>query len=83
MIVVSSSTFRNSQSKYMDMAANGVDVVVTRNNRPSVVLAAVQKFDLSPSRDITGNLVKALNEVKDMRQNKILARPAKDFINEL
>lgn len=83
MVVINSSTFRSNQSKYFDMAAKGESVVVTRNNRPSVIVSAVENFQLAPTSAITENIVRALHEVKAIRAAKISTKSAKAFLNEL
>lgn len=83
MVVINSSTFRSNQSKYFDMAANGENVVVTRNNRPSVIVSAVDNFRLAPTSAITETIVRALHEVKAIREAKINNKSARAFLNEL
>ena len=83
MIVINSSTFRSNQSKYLDMASSGKNVVVTRNNRPSVILTAADKFQLTPTASGTETLVTALHEVKEMRSAKLPNKSARAFLNEL
>lgn len=83
MVVINSSTFRTNQSKYFDLAAQGESVVVTRNNRPSVVVCAAVNFDATPKRDLTAGIADALNEVAAMRRGAIKSNSARDLLNEL
>ena len=83
MIVINSSTFRANQSKYLDMASNGNSIVVTRNNRPAVVLSPAKDFQAVPSRDITQNIADGLREVAAIRAGKMEALTFDELFNEL
>lgn len=83
MIIVNSSTFRTEQSRYLDLAAKGESIIVTRNNHPSVVVTCVDNFDLIPSKDITADIVEALREVKDMQNGKLRKISAKTLLDEI
>jgi len=68
---------------YFDMAANGENVIVTRNNKPSVVVSAVQDFNIEPSKDVTAKLVQSLHELKGAINGTVKTQSAKEFLDEL
>lgn len=83
MVIVNSSTFRTNQSKYFDMASCGESILITRNNRPSVVLSSVEHFEMTPSRNLTENIKQSLREVKDCIDGKVKLKSARSLLDEL
>ncbi|MBD5329501.1 MAG: type II toxin-antitoxin system Phd/YefM family antitoxin [Bacteroides sp.] len=83
MVVVNSSTFRTNQSKYLDMASSGEAILITRNNRPSVVLSSVEDFRMIPTRDITESINQSLKEVKESIEGTKELKSARALLDEL
>ena len=72
MIVISTRDFRANQTKYMDMARNGEDVILKSRSSGSFKLTPVRETQPeAQDRDLTEELIAALRQVKDHIDGKI------------
>lgn len=84
MIVISTRDFRANQTKYMDMARNGEDVILKSRSSGSFKLTPVRETQpKAQDRDLTEELIAALRQVKDHIDGKIKLKTAKSLIDEL
>ena len=77
MIVISTRDFRANQTRYLDMARRGEDVILNRLTPVDTEDAVVSK------RDLTEELRLALQQVKDHMEGKIKLKSADTLIDEL
>lgn len=84
MIVISTREFRANQTKFLDMARNGEDVILKSRSSGSFKLAPVENEDtIVNKRDLTEELRLALQQVKDHMDGKIQLKSADTLIDEL
>lgn len=84
MIVISTRDFRANQSKFMDMANNGEDIILKSRKNGSFKLVPLTEEDtVIDKRDIMNELKGALKQVKDHIDGKITLKSAESLINEL
>lgn len=84
MIVISTRDFRGNQTKFLNMARNGEDVIIKSRNAGSFKLTPIETEDTVVSkRDLTEELRLALQQVKDHMEGKIQLKTADEVINEL
>ncbi len=84
MIVISTRDFRANQSKFLDMANNGEDIVLKSRGKGSFKLVPVREDDtIVEKRDILAELKGALEQIKDHRDGKIELQSAENLLNEL
>lgn len=84
MIVISTRDFRANQSKFMDMANNGEDIILKSRKNGSFKLVPLTEEDtVIGKRDIMNELKGALQQVKDHLDGKIKLKSAESLINEL
>lgn len=84
MIVISTREFRANQTKFLDMARNGEDVILKSRSSGSFKLIPVETEDTIVSkRDLTEELRLALQQVKDHMDGKIQLKSADTLIDEL
>lgn len=84
MIVISTRDFRANQSKFMDMANNGEDIILKSRKNGSFKLVPLTEEDaVIGKRDIMNELRGALQQVKDHLEGKIKLKSAESLINEL
>lgn len=84
MIVISTRDFRANQTKFLDMARNGEDVILKSRSSGSFKLTPVDAEDSVVSkRDLTEELRLALQQVKDHMAGKIKLKSAESLIDEL
>ena len=84
MIVVSTRDFRANQTKYMDMANEGEDVVLKSRDCGSFKLVPVTcEETMAPPRDLTWELKEALIEFKEYLDGKRQMKTIESLIDEL
>lgn len=83
MIIVSTRDFRQNQTRYLSMAQHGENVVL-RSRTGNFVISPLKDDDtLVSKRDLTAELLQALQEVKDHLDGKIKLKTAEQLIDEL
>ncbi len=84
MIIISARDFRTNQTKYLNLARAGEDVVL-QSRSGNFKISPVLKEDgiLDKKNDMMDRLRHALQEVKDARQGKIKLQTAEELLNEL
>ena len=84
MIVISTRDFRANQTKFLDMAKKGEDVILKSRSSGSFKLTPVQEEDaVVKKRDLTEELVSALHQVRDHMDGKIKLKTLDEVIDEL
>lgn len=84
MIVISTRDFRANQSKFLDMANNGEDIVLKSREKGSFKLVPISEEDaVLGKRDIMAELKGALQQVKDHMDGKIKLKSIDALIDEL
>ena len=84
MIVISTRDFRANQTKFLNMARGGEDVILKSRSSGSFKLTPVETEDTVVSkRDLTEELRLALQQVKDHMDGKIKLKTAESLIDEL
>ena len=82
MTIVTTRDFRTNQTKYLDMALRGEQVVL-KSRRGSVRLMPVE--DEEPKRDVTAEICQAMKDWKEYletgKSDKF--RPLDEFLDEL
>ena len=72
MIVISTRDFRANQTKFLNMAKGGEDVILKSRSSGSFKLTPVEEEDaVVKKRDITEDIVAALRQVRDHLDGKI------------
>ena len=82
MIVISTRDFRANQTKFLNMARNGEDIILKSMNAGSFRLTPV-KEKAEEKRDLTEELVAALRQVRDHLDGKIELKTAESLIDEI
>ncbi|MDD5861389.1 MAG: prevent-host-death family protein [Prevotella sp.] len=83
MMIVSTRDFRTNQTKYLNMAKAGVDVIL-RSRAGSFKISPVTEDDhLANKAEFKSQLHHALQEVIDARKGNVQLQSAEDLINEL
>ena len=82
MIVISTRDFRANQTKFLDMARQGEDVILKSRSSGSFRLTPVRE-KAEEKRDLTEELVAALRQVKDHLDGKIELKTADSLIDDL
>lgn len=82
MTIVTTRDFRTNQTKYLDMALRGEQVVL-KSRRGSVRLMPVE--DENPKRDVTAEICRGMKHWKEYLETgkSDYFRPAKELLNEL
>ena len=82
MTIVTTRDFRTNQTKYLDMALRGEQVVL-KSRRGSVRLIPVE--DEKPKRDVTAEICRGMKHWKEYLETgkSDYFRPAKELLNEL
>jgi len=82
MTIVTTRDFRTNQTKYLDMALRGEQVVL-KSRRGSVRLMPVE--DEKPKRDVTAEICRGMKHWKEYLETgkSDYFRPAKELLNEL
>lgn len=84
MIVISTRDFRANQTKFLDLAKNGEDVILKSRSSGSFKLIPVEDENAAgKKRDITDDIVAALRQVRDHLDGKIKLKSAESLIDEL
>lgn len=84
MIVISTRDFRANQTKFLNMAKGGEDVILKSRSSGSFKLTPVEEEDaVVKKRDITEDIVAALRQVRDHLDGKIKLKSAESLIDEL
>lgn len=84
MIVISTRDFRANQTKFLDMAKNGEDIVLKSRNKGTFKLVPINEEDtILGKRDIMAEIRGALQQVKDHLEGKIKLQSAESLIDEL
>lgn len=83
MVIVSTRDFRANQTKFLDMARNGEDVILKSRSSGSFRLSPVKEKVARQKRDLTAELVSALREVRDDMDGKVKLKTARSLIDEL
>lgn len=84
MIVISTRDFRTNQTRYLDMARRGEDVILKSRDAGSFRLTPVDtEYAVVSKRDLTEELRLALQQVKDHMEGKIKLKSADTLIDEL
>ncbi len=77
MEIVTAREFRANQGKFLTAAKEGQSVLLT-SRYGNFKIVPVTKEDT-----LTSHICEALHEVKLIREGKLQAKPARDFLNEL
>lgn len=84
MLVISTRDFRANQTKFLDMANRGEDIVLKSRGKGSFKLVPVREEDtIRDKRDIAAELKGALQQVKDHMDGKIRLKTAEELLDEL
>ena len=83
MIVISARDFRANQTKFLNMANDGKDVVLMSRSQGSFRIVPVKEDDVVLERDLMDELKGALQEVKDNLQGKKELKSIEQLMNEL
>ena len=83
MIVINTRDFRANQTKYLNMARKGEDIILKSRSSGSFKLTPVEADDNIVKRDITEELRLALQQVRDHIDGKIKLKTLDEVINEL
>ena len=84
MIVISTRDFRANQTKFLNMAKGGEDVILKSRSSGSFKLTPVEEEDaVVKKRDITEDIVAALRQVREHLDGKIKLKSAESLIDEL
>lgn len=84
MLVISTRDFRANQTKFLNMANNGEDIVLKSRDNGSFKLVPVKENDvLIEKRDLMEELKGALQQVKDHIDGKIQLQSAESLLDEL
>ena len=83
MIVISTRDFRANQTKYLNMARKGEDIILKSRSSGSFKLTPVEAAANIVKRDITEELRLALQQVRDHIDGKIKLKTLDEVINEL
>lgn len=84
MIIISTRDFRANQTKFLDMARNGKDIILKSRNSGSFKLVPVTEEDtVLEKRDLMEELRGALQQMKDHMEGKIELKTAESLIDEL
>ncbi len=83
MIVVSTRDFRANQTKYLEMAKNGIDVILRSRSGSFKITPITEGNTLSSKSEMAIQLHHALKEVADAREGKINLRTAEELLNDL
>lgn len=79
MVVISTRDFRANQTKFLNMAREGEDVILKSRSNGSFRLTPVEE----QKRDLTKDLIGALRQVRDHMDGKIKLQTAESLIDEL
>lgn len=83
MMIVSTRDFRTNQTKYLNLAKNGEDVVL-RSRTGNFRISPITKEDsISNKTNFRSELRKALQEVLESRKGKVKLQTAEELLNEL
>lgn len=83
MMIVSTRDFRTNQTKYLNLAKAGEDVVL-RSRTGSFKISPITKDDgISSKSEFKRGLRRALQEVIDSRKGKLKLQTAEELLNEL
>lgn len=84
MIVISTREFRANQTKFLDLAKSGEDVILKSRSSGSFKLIPVEDENAAgKKRDITEEIVAALRQVRDHLDGKIKLKTLDEVIDEL
>ena len=84
MLVISTRDFRANQTKFLNMANNGEDIVLKSRDNGSFKLVPVKENDdLIEKRDLMQELKGALQQVKDHIDGKVQLQSAESLLDEL
>lgn len=84
MLVISTRDFRANQTKFLDMANNGENIVLKSRGKGSFRLVPVREEDaILDKRDVMTELEGALQQVKDHMDGKIQLKSAETLLDEL
>lgn len=83
MMIVSTRDFRTNQTKYLNLAKSGEDVVL-RSRTGSFKISPLTRDDgISSKAEFKSKLRHALQEVIDSRKGKVKLQTAEELLNEL
>lgn len=84
MIIISTRDFRANQTKFLNMARSGKDIILKSRNSGSFKLVPVTEEDsVFGKRDIMEELRGALQQVKEHMEGKRKLKTAEELIAEL
>lgn len=84
MIIITTSDFRANQTKFLDMANKGEDIVLKSRTSGSFRIMPIAKEEtIAKENDLMKDLRGALLEVKEYREGKRNFKSLDDLINEL
>ena len=84
MLVISTRDFRANQTKFLNMANNGEDIVLKSRDNGSFKLVPVKENDdFIAKRDLMQELKGALQQVKDHIDGKVQLQSAESLLDEL
>lgn len=82
-MIVSTRDFRTNQTKYLNLAKTGEDVVL-RSRTGNFRISPITKEDsISNKTNFRSELRKALQEVLESRKGKVKLQTAEELLNEL
>lgn len=83
MMIVSTRDFRTNQTKYLNLAKSGEDVVLRSRTGSFKISPITQDDGISSKAEFKSQLRHALQEVIDSRKGKIKLQTAEELLNEL
>lgn len=85
MITVSSREFRSKQKSYLDKAANGAEVLITRGKKEAFRLVKVTEDDTLMSKEaFFARIERAIADVKEGKTYQMLPDESlDDFLNRM
>jgi antitoxin (DNA-binding transcriptional repressor) of toxin-antitoxin stability system len=84
MIIISTRDFRANQTKFLNMANNGEDIVLKSRGNGSFKIVPVDKNDtITGKRDLMTEFRGALQQVKDHMEGKIELKLAESLLMNL
>ena len=84
MIIISTRDFRANQTKFLNMARSGKDIILKSRNSGSFKLVPVtEEYSILGKRDIMEELRGALQQVRDHLDGKIVLKSADSLFDEL
>lgn len=83
MLIVSTRDFRANQTKYLNLARSGEDVVLRSRSGSFKISPIAHDYGISRKTDFKSELRHALREVIDSREGNAKLQTAEELLNEL